>query len=402
MTASDSQLRHIQALQFTDKAAAEALLLTLLAQIFPQLAVSAVELRPLAVSLNSFNGYLSTADGRRYFFKTHVEPESIIGEYYNSNLLLEAGYPVIRPLLASTEYGRQMLIYDLISAPSVFDVARQLEQANVAATDLDFLALTSAQNQADDLLWGYYQQTLTWQAAESAAVAPVHQLFHHRLEGRYQTFYADKEFSLPDGQTLLWEDLLKYRWNINGVDYPPLGQQIALARQVLTPAQQGWAVVGHGDAHNGNVFFTSEGLRYFDPAFGGKHHPLLDLTKPLFHNVNATWMYHPAEVAANLQISLHNDGHSLHVTHNYRPSPVRQMFWQSKLTRVYRPLLALLKKQQHPHDLADPVAYLGSALLCCPLLTLNLADRARFPAEIGLLGLCWAASVGHHPDLLTG
>jgi hypothetical protein len=107
-------------------------------------------------------------------------------------------------------------------------------------------------------------------------------------------------------------------------------------------------------------------------------------------------------VAAKLQISLRNDGYTLHVTHNYRPSPVRQMFWQSKLTRVYRPLLALLKKQYHPQDLADPAAYLGAALLCCPLLTLNLADRARFPAEIGLLGLCWAVSAGHARDLRAG
>jgi len=48
-----------------------------------------VELRPLAVSLNSFNGFLTLANGGRLFFKTRG-PGSVIGEYYNSKLLADA------------------------------------------------------------------------------------------------------------------------------------------------------------------------------------------------------------------------------------------------------------------------------------------------------------------------
>ena len=68
---------------------------------------------------------------------------------------------------------------------------------------------------------------------------------------------------------------------------------IARAKFLLEPAQSGPAVVGHGDAHNGNLFLREAGMVYFDPAFAGRHDPLLDLVKPLYHNVHAMWMYFP-------------------------------------------------------------------------------------------------------------
>src|SRR5258708_6014965 len=146
--AGDSRLQRIQALQFRDKAAAEGLLLDFVRETFPQLDVIAVELRPLAVSLNSFNGFLRLRDGSRLFYKTHVKPGSVINEYYNSTLLAEAGYPVVQPKYMSTEYGRQFLIYDVIESPSVFDVAREIELGKRS----DLKQLTAAQNQSDDQL----------------------------------------------------------------------------------------------------------------------------------------------------------------------------------------------------------------------------------------------------------
>src|SRR5258708_12872861 len=118
--ASDSRLQHIQHLQFTDRAAAEALLLTFIREVFPALDVMRVELRPLAVSLNSFNGFLTLRDGSRLFYKTHVEPGSVIDEYYNSTLLANAGYPIIHPPYASTEYATPFLIYAVLHSPSLF------------------------------------------------------------------------------------------------------------------------------------------------------------------------------------------------------------------------------------------------------------------------------------------
>src|SRR6185436_13644998 len=225
------------------------------------------------------------------FYKTHVEPGSVIHEYYNTSLLADAGYPIIRPVYASTEYGKQFLIYDVIESPSVFDVAHAIDRGERD----DLPALTEAQNRADDDLLKIYLRTLEMQSAEEAGKAAVHQLFYHRLGARYSQFYEGKNIRLP-GTQLSWDTLLERKWTINGIEYGgTLGEAIERARQEIRPQQAGWSVIGHGDAHNGNVFFTPEGLVYFDPAFGGRHHPLLDLTKPLFHNVFATWMYHPNE-----------------------------------------------------------------------------------------------------------
>ncbi|MGH7881334.1 MAG: phosphotransferase [Candidatus Dormibacteraceae bacterium] len=356
-------------------------------EIFPELKPVEVELRPSAVSLNSINGFLRLEDGRRLFFKTHVEPDSVINEYYNSTLLAEVGYPIYQPLYASTEYGKQFLVYELVESPLLFDVVNMIESHRDSAASAEIDSLTAEQHAVDEKLWGIYDSTLTWQSAVKAAKAPVHQLFSHRLDKRYQDFYVGQSYALP-GLTLDWDDLLQRRWQVNGVEYQQtLAEAIGEARTVLRDATEGWSVVGHGDAHNGNLFRTNEGLIYFDPAFAGRHHPLLDLAKPLFHNVFATWMYHPDRVAQSLQIDCSDDGRTLRVEHNYQPSAIREMFWQSKVESVLTPLVRRLE---------DPnwQRMLKLALMCCPLLTMNLADRSRFSPEVGLLGLCYVVETG--------
>ncbi len=383
-------LETIQRLQFTDRAAAEALLIPFLREVFP-LDVQNVTLRPLAVSLNSFNGIITLADGVQLFFKSHVEADNHIDEYYNSALLAEAGYPVIQPLHSSMASGRQILIYELINAPSVFDVAWAIENG---AQGLD--ALTIAQNHNDDRLFEIYARTLTQQGADSAGSAPVHQLFYHRLTGgRLARFYADENtIALPDGEATLAE-IKAARWVINGQHYDTtLNDLIASAVELLKPAQADACIVGHGDAHNGNVFFHGAGqaLQYFDPAFAGRHHPLLDLTKPLFHNVFAMWMYFPREIAARLDISLERGADVWQVAYDYPLHPVRAMFLSSKIERVLIPTLRDLKSRGWLRS--DWRAYLKAALLCCPLLTMNLTDAEKFPPAISLLGLVMAIEMG--------
>src|SRR5690606_17980159 len=175
---SGSVLDRIQKLQFSDRPAAEALALSFIrAPILPD--AEQVELRPLAVSLNSFNGFVTLKKGRRLFFKTHTEPDNVIGEYYHAAALAEAGYPVLRPLYSSTEAGRQLLVYEVIDDPSVFDIAWAIETGDESLLD----ELTQAQNAADDQLMRIYEATLAAESAETHAQAPVHQLFYHRLAG---------------------------------------------------------------------------------------------------------------------------------------------------------------------------------------------------------------------------
>jgi len=395
---SDDLLQQIQTLQFTEKAKAEALLQDLIGEMF-SLDVKQVELRPLAVSLNSFNGFATLADGQRLFFKTHTEPDSVVGEYYNSTILAEAGYPVIRPLYSSTQEGRQLLIYEVVEDPSVFDVAWAIETGQ--SDELE--ALTAAQQAADDQLYRLYLDALEMQLAEDAAQARVHQLFYHRLTGgRLEKFYGplpgkagdDVAIALPIGLRQMSE-VRSVRWIINGQHYEiSLNGLIEQAINDLYPAQAGPSIVGHGDAHNGNVFFNAQArtLTYFDPAFAGRHHPLLDLTKPLFHNVFAMWLYFAQEKASQLHISLDCQDEVWQVEHDYALHPVRDMFLESKVERVLLPTLRELKRRDWLRP--DWRRYLKSALFCCPFLTMNLADSGKFPPEISLLGLTMAVEMG--------
>lgn len=390
----------IQRLQFSDRQAAEAMLLGFMRSELSLNAVR-VDLRPLAVSLNSFNGFVTLEDGTRLFFKTHTESDTIIAEYYNAGQLAEAGYPVLQPIHSSTESGRQLLIYPVVDEPSVFDVAWAIEQGEAGA----LAALTSAQQATDDHLMEIYAATLAPQNAADAASAPVHQLFHHRLAGgRLERFYGplpgaageSPDLELPDGMHVIRE-VRGMQWTINGQAYDDtLDDLIRRALVMLEPAQHGPSIIGHGDAHNGNLFFLREdqppSLLYFDPAFAGRHHPLLDLAKPLFHNVFAMWMYHAQEKANALALTVRNADDRWVITHDYTLPSVRTMFWTSKVERVLLPALALLKRNGLLRE--DWRAFLKAALFCCPLLTINLADRGKFPPVISLLGLCMAIEMG--------
>lgn len=387
-------LQQIRDLQHTDRSGAEALLLPFLQDALPY-DITTVRLTPSAVSLNSFNGFITLSDGSELFFKTHTETDTVIDEYYNTELLAKAGYPIIQPVFQSTEPGQQLLVYKVIRDPSVFEVAWKIEQHGEEHL---LPELTAAQGRADDDLMRLYRATWQHQSAEESAEAPIHQLFHHRLtKGRFARFYGNGSYILlPDGEHSMRE-VLGWQWQINGRDYSTsLAEITERATELLTPSQAGACIVGHGDAHNGNVFFRVNNdppsLLYFDPAFAGTHSPLLDLVKPIFHNVFAMWMYYPQEKRDSTQISMQLGGNTVHVEVDYALHPVRKMFLQSKIDRVLIPTLRELKN--HGELRSDWHEYLKAALYCCPMLTMNLADHEKFPPEISLLGLVMAVEMG--------
>lgn len=386
-----SLLLQIQQLQFTAREDAEALLFTFVCEAFPELNVERLELRPQAISLNSFNGFMYLADGRRLFFKTHVEQDNVISEYYNARMLADAGYPVIQPLFSSTRSGQQILIYPVVEHPSVFEVARKLEVAGQFSS-LEADKLTVWQHRSDEDLYSAYSSSIALQPLSEALTSPIHQLFWHRLTGgRLERFYgASCAFTLPHG-TFTSSDVFQKKWSINGASYnESLSELVRLAVTVLAPTvKEQYSIIGHGDAHNGNVFLTDSGLVYFDPAFAGRHSPLLDLVKPLFHNVFAMWMYFPQVELETLTIDLAEDNGSWVVSHNYELNALRAMFFESKVDRVLVPTLRMLKERNGLRE--DWRKQIKLALMCCPLLTMNLTG---FPPEIALLGLCFSVQMG--------
>jgi hypothetical protein len=363
-------------------------------------------LTPKAVSLNSFNG-IYRVDDQEYFFKTHVEEQGILEEYYHAELLQHAGYNVVRPVRTVHQKDQQMVIYPVIHAPVMFDLMRAVELGDTSQATIE--VLVAAEKLECERLLSIYRETLAVSSPEEHAQAPIHQLFWHRLTGgRLQSFYEHKWIPFPKQvvqdngpQGVTFEELLSYQWTINGEDIQDntgrfgqsLGQLIERAKVVLQPAQAALAVIGHGDAHFGNVFLQDQAMyQYFDPAFAGHHTPLLDIVKPLFHNVFATWMYFPQEVEQQLHISVATRGSRLVIEHNYELTAVRKAILEAKLTHLLPPLLSLLREQgMLPENWAEMIRL---ALLCCPLLTVNLLDDTKRSAAICWLGLSQVMQMG--------
>ena len=456
-------LATIQHLQFSEREKAERLLQRWFARHM-NLRTESVTLTPKPVSLNSFNGFYRV-DGQDFFFKTHVEEQASIQEYYHAELLHQAGYNIVMPLRTLHEEGRQMVIYPVVRWPVMFDLIRAIETTG-NADEVTIEMLAAAEWGECDRLLSIYQSTLASTTAEEHAQAPIHQLFWHRLVGgRLKSFYEGKDVPLPvrgrhsqevptHPQGLLrvdflsaettettetmettettetsvvpqghptwgvgnrkgsllcdtgrgvplgspglpFDELLGYRWVINGVEMPrTLGDLVERAKVVLNPARAAMTVIGHGDAHFGNVFLENHSrYLYFDPAFAGRHTPLLDVVKPLFHNVFATWMYFPHEIARDLQLSVIVRGDTLYVEHNYALTPVRQAILQTKVEYLLTPLIAWLRAEGGLPE--DWLEMMQLALMCCPLLTINLIDGERIPPTVSWLGLSLAVQMGN-------
>ncbi len=387
MKKSSSLLPDIHRLQTVDLARAEEMALDWLNNEVGFKADS-VSLNPQPTSLNSING-IATTNQERFFFKSHTEDNTEISEYYNADLLADAGYNTVKPLFREKEIGKQVAIYPVINWPVMFDVMGEIEQGT--APKMGDLVLEVEKRECKRLL-EIYEKTAKQSNAGQNAGAPVHQLFWHRLKGgRFDQFYKDSSIAIPDGQTISTYEIFSYSWTINGVVQPrTLSELITEATSVLEPNQEALTVIGHGDAHFGNVFLEdSKKYLYFDPAFAGRHSPLLDVTKPLFHNVFAQWMYFPHEQSAEITIEIGNK--NIAVDYSNAFAPIRQSLLEIKQRELLDPLQRWLKRKgsftnRRPLELA---------LMCCPLLTKNLCDSQRFPPEISWLGFALSLQMGN-------
>lgn len=369
-------------------ARAEALLAELIAEVADEPADD-VRLNRDQYSLNSVNGFARLRDTGDVFFKFHQEEdEDRVSEYYNARILAEAGYAVDRPLVCSGAPGKQILIYRRRSTPRFSEVCRELE---FAAGDAAFERAVAAQRDADAHNARIAVDTLHTASAAAIAAEPVFQLFHHRLVdgaapadgalgGRARRFYVDGVFRL-DGTERSWAELAHKPWRINGRRYPAtLAGAFAQAAQTLAPAAlaPGPAVVAHGDAHNANVWYESDGdgggrLVLFDPAFAGRHVPaLLAEVKATFHNIFAHpfWLYEPDAFAGRYRTELRVEDAEIAVETDWELSPLRQRFLESKAEAFWRPLLAALEARG---ELApDWARTVRSALFACPTLVMDL------------------------------
>src|SRR5262245_9748954 len=179
---------------------AEAGVAALIAETF-RLQVKQLVINRDRYSLNSLNGFITTADNAEFFFKFHQEEgeADTVDEYYRAEVLREAGYPVDTPLHASGEVGRQILLYRRRHDPRFADLCRALEFAG----DTGIAPLVEAQRAFDRLTGERYRATLHQAAPTDVAAEAIHRLFHARLVepgddnhlgGRARRFYVDRPF----------------------------------------------------------------------------------------------------------------------------------------------------------------------------------------------------------------
>lgn len=395
---------------------AEKMLADFLHQLFG-FKIENLHIREDRLSLNSVNGIVyflepeKKAGLRQLFFKFHHEEnEEGLKEYYNSRLLADNGFPVEMPVYASTEVGKQVLLYPVKISERMADICKRHEYNA-------FDRIVEAQRGLDILSAEKYIGSLHEAGLDKLNDELILQLFYKRLVGennRYQQFYAGHNFEFPDNLNIKFEQLATLKWRVNGVEYKEtLGDAFAKALKNMAPEahllpgkKTYAAVVAHGDAHNGNVWFNNAEPAYlslFDPAFAGLDIPaLLAEIKATFHNIFAhpLWLYDSLEADSTFEISAKINGGFIDVTHNWKLSPLRVEFLNSKRDLLWKPLLNELKSK----NLLAPnwQEYMRSALFCCPTLVMNLRanagnSRNYHTAKTSLLGLAISIMLSSAP-----
>lgn len=246
----------------------------------------------------ALNSVSATADaefnGQRLgiFGKVHIESETRVinavgveEEYQKASLLVEAGWPVVKPIAMSNQSDYPLLLYPQMNEPTLFD---ELEKSNMSGSS------TLTEQQLQDFY--EYNADIGQKEAKSvrkgsvneARNAPVQTLFLKRFEkdGRIDQWYTGNTlFQLPGlAEPISWKELLTSQWQINGITYKTtLKNIIDKARQLLAfeGEESAFLTLSHGDDHSGNVRLTQSPL-VFDPAFAGWNPASLDL-KALAH-----------------------------------------------------------------------------------------------------------------------
>lgn len=365
-------------------------------------------------SLNSLNGVVELVDGRRLFFKYHNEEgeDKTIEEYYNAELLRDAGYRVDVPLYACGDPGRQILFYTVREDLRLADVCRDVEEAGSWQNSE---SIKHAQEDYDREALEIALRSLKVGAVADIVKEPVHQLFHHRLVteglrdglgGRVSRYYVGQTFVFP-GSEVHWEELKDLKWVVNGVEYESTLEELFLeSGVVLAPAKLAdhGVVTAHGDAHNANVWFeTTHGdpcLVSFDPAFAGRNIPaLIAEIKATFHNIFAhpLWLYEPMRIEERYKVSTRIEGGQIRVDFNWELSPLREAFLESKTTHYWKPLITELKERDLLPENWQRIIRL--ALFCCPTLVLDLraGGGSEHTPHSSALGLAMAMCAGSEP-----
>lgn len=401
-------LLSIQKLAKSNKTLAEKKLLPFAKEIFPDLKIEKLRIEQNDYSLNSVYGFINISN-KEYFFKFHSEEgeEQTLKEYYLSDKLYKAGYPIMMPVFKSTEPGKQFLIYEKFKESNFFDLLDLMDRQYLRKKTYYKKLLKQIlrlEQRFDKKIIKIALSTLKKAPAKIVKQEELNQLFFRRLvsintQPRVDLFYENKKVLLPSNETIPFSKLKKLKWIINGVEYKEnLEELISKAKVFLNPnrLKQYPVITAHGDDHNGNKVVTGNGLIYYDSAFAGNNqYTLLSFIKTTFHDTLAhpLWLYSSKDFKVNLKIKLNRDSIIIDTDFDFEKSaPIRAKLLDIKLNYIWIPLIKELKNKKLLEK--DYIEFIRKAFFTCPFLVFNLIDNTKYSPEKSIFALSQAVMVG--------
>ncbi len=230
---------------------------------------------------------------------------------------------------------------------------------------------------AEDSLNAYVrsaQDILRGSIKDDIPTSRIHELYHGRLIGdRLEKFYGDHKVVIGNEETS-FSELLRSALIINGKRYKPLAELIKEATDILNPEKLGkeLLVCGLGDAHSGNVMCENDPNEYLyiDYEFSGFHSPYLDIAKALYNDFSFDIFYADKKrLPREVNVSIRKENGSVVIEHNYVPDDLSRYILKSKIEGTIKPMHNALSINEDEKWWQ----ILGSAMLCCGLLTRNLS-----------------------------
>lgn len=362
----------------------------------PLIEVSNVKVISTPASLNSVSAS-GTINGKKYFFKVHIESGSKTEEEYKqAELLTEAGWPVYEPSFKGTNYDFPLLAYPWTDDPTLFDRIAGIYELTEPELSEEETALLQTMN----ISIGQAEiRELKEVSAREASAAPIQMFFARRFEtgGRLDDWYKQGTiFHLPGPEggrlKLDWNLIKDAKWIINGQNYTAtLADIIKKARDVLVYSgeDKAWVTTSHGDDHAGNVFLAKKQALVFDPAAASRINPaVLSDIKALAHNcfLPMGGMYYDPKIF--YEYTYDETNNTLKVEADFAKSPAFEI--QKAIARQIiefrmKPILDVLKQKNA--EKKREYERIRAALAGCALLTVNIAEllSQRDKRGIGLL-----------------
>ncbi|KAI0106486.1 hypothetical protein GGR51DRAFT_571425 [Nemania sp. FL0031] len=275
------------------------------------------------------------------------------------------------------------LLYPLFRGTTVADALLSYVQGGRQDMKLVETILHVDLVRAEDTLRSY-RNTLTLQPS---AHPNIQRFFYNRLVGdkRMREHYG-QGMKLA-GETYSLDQLLSFRWHINGQTLPSLREAFDEAQQIVAPdskfMQSCPKVFGLGDSHSGNVMYTPTDEKghpsqvlFIDHEVAGYHPVMLDLAKPLYCDVFFETRYRPlltGNANHGLRYRVSKSTNTIIVELKPRIGDLTQAILDIKLQYLFVPLRAEVEKKLGV-DLEQYIPLLSTALFLCATVAGSFAN----------------------------